>query len=107
MRSFLSFVILLSSVNTLAATPTECLGGSFTACREIFNDYGSRTKRDGAVELFEKACSAQALLVSCKVVSVEKSITMKKMMEMAVPKSGMFVINGPKIDKIYQISEVK
>jgi len=64
-------------------------------------------KRNGAVELFEKACSSQSLKVSCQVVSSLKSDTLKKSLEMARPDAGSFIINGSKIDKIYQISELK
>lgn len=90
-----------------AATPADCLNGNFRACREIFNQYGSQSDRKGAVELFEKACSAQTLNVSCQIISVSKADSLKKTLELAKPDSGIFVINGLKVDKFYQISEVK
>ncbi len=102
---FCTFLFIFAQVH--AAAPTECLNGNFKVCREIFNKYGSQSDRRGAVELFEKACSAQNLSVSCKIISVSKTDSLKKMLELATPDSGMFVMNGAKVDKLYQISEVK
>ncbi len=98
---------MLCTLNVFAATQSECLNGNFTACRELFNKYGSQSDRAGAVELFEKACSAQTLHVSCEIISFSKSDSLKKTLELAKPNSGIFVMNGSKVDKFYQISEVK
>ncbi|MBL7542645.1 MAG: hypothetical protein JNL11_02465 [Bdellovibrionaceae bacterium] len=93
---------------SLGATPAECLSGNFNSCREVFNKFGSQSEKSGAVELFEKACSAQTLNVSCQIISVKKSETLKKTLEMAkVDPSGTFIMSGQKLDKIYQISETK
>lgn len=107
MKIFLLSIILLSSLNVFAATQSDCLNGNFAVCRDLFNKYGSQSDRVGAVELFEKACSAQTLHVSCEIISFSKSDSLKKTLELAKPNSGIFVMNGPKVDKFYQISEVK
>lgn len=92
----------------MAATPTDCLNGSFSACREIFNKYGSQSDKNGAVDLFEKACSAQTLNVSCQIVSTKKSDTLKKTLDLSkTDSSGIFIMSGKTLDKIYQISEIK
>jgi len=107
-ESLFLFLCLLTNVFAMAATSTECLNGNFNSCREIFNKYGSQSDKSGAVELFEKACSAQTLSVSCQIISTKKSDTLKKTLDMAkTDPSGMFVMDGKKFDKIYQISEIK
>ena len=107
MKIFLLSFVLLSSLNIFAATQSECLSGNFAVCRDQFNKYGSQSDRAGAVELFEKACSAQTLHVSCEIISFSKADFLKKTLALAKPNSGIFVMNGPKVDKFYQISEVK
>lgn len=99
---------LLVYAFSLGATSAECLSGNFNSCREVFNKYGSQSDKSGAVELFEKACSAQTLSVSCQIISVKKSETLKKTLEMAkTDPAGTFVVSGQKLDKIYQISETR
>lgn len=100
-------VILLCFARGHAATPEECLNGNFKICREIFNRYGAQWDRKGAVELFERACSAQTLNVSCQIISISKADSLKKTLELAKPDSGSFVMSGAKIDKLYQFSEAK
>lgn len=100
-------LVLLSFAQGYASTPAECLNGNFKICREIFNKYGAQSDRKGAVELFEKACSAQTLNVSCQIISISKVDSLKKTLELAKPDSGIFIMNGAKVDKFYQISEVK
>lgn len=105
-KLFFIFVFLILA-ETKAATSEQCLNGSFTACKEVFNKFGSQSDKNGAVELFEKACSSQLLKVSCLTTSVLKENTLQKSLELSKPNSGLFVISGNKIDKIYQISESK
>jgi len=102
-------ICFLIGSHTLAATSTECLNGNFNSCLEIFNKYGSQSDKKGAVELFTKACTSETLNVSCRIVSVKKSETMGKVLEMGrkTYPSGSFVMSGQKFDKIYQISEIK
>jgi len=107
MKALFFSLIFFSVTNAFSATPNECLNGNFASCREVFNNFGSQTDRSGAVTLFEKACSSQALRVSCQITTTGKADTTKKTLDLAKPDSGMFVINGTKLDKIYQISEVK
>lgn len=107
MKNIFLVMSLFGSLSAYASTANECLSGNYKACREVFNKYGSQSDRVGAVDLFEKACSAQNLRVSCHIFSVSKNETLKKTLELAKPDSGMFVMDGAKVDKIYQISEVK
>ncbi len=107
MKKIIFGIILVSFSQTWAFTQSDCLNGNFKACREIFNKYGSQSDRAGAVELFEKACSAQVLRVSCEIISISKSESLKKMLELAKRDAGIFVMNGPQLDKFYQISELK
>lgn len=107
MKIFLIFSFLAFSTAGSAATQAECLNGNFKACREVFNKFGSQSDRSGAVELFEKACSAQTLYVSCEVITLTKDASLKKTLEFTKPNAGIFVMSGSKFDKLYQISEVK
>ena len=107
MKKAILGIILFSSFQAWAFTQNDCLNGNFKACREIFNKYGSQTDRAGAVELFEKACSAQTLRVSCEISSFSKTETLEKILKTVKRDSGAFVMNGSQIDKFYQISELK
>lgn len=100
-------LVLLGGLNTYAATPSDCLGGDFAVCKEIFNKYGSAQDKTGAIELFTSACNSQNLHVVCQITSSEKSDTLKKTFDLAKPNMSIFVINGKYIDKIYQISQSK
>jgi hypothetical protein len=107
MKALMFGIFLLSSLNVFASKKSECLDGNFVACRDVFNNFGSQSDRAGAVDFFEKACSAQSLRVSCEVISLSKNDSLTKTLELAKPNSGSFVMNGPKIDKFYQISEAR
>lgn len=107
MKKIIFTLIVLSLSTVFASTPEKCFSGDFKACRDIMNNYGRQSDKAGAVEFFEKVCSSQSLLVSCRVVSATKSDSLQKGLEVANPNSGMFIISGRKIDKIYQVSEVK
>lgn len=93
--------------STFAATKTDCLSGNFSACKEILNKYGSTSDRNGATEFFANACASQNLKVICEVISTEKSETVKRSLEVASTNSAVFVISGPKVDKIYKVSAIK
>ncbi len=60
-RKIIFRIILFSCSQLRAYTQSDCLNGNFKARREIFNKYGNQSDRAGAVELFEKAYSAQTL----------------------------------------------
>jgi len=106
MKALIAIGLLLSPI-ALAATPKDqCLNGSYVACKRIFSKYGSQTDRRGAAELFTTACLSQKVKMKCEIASSEKSQTMKKVLEMMATESdhAVFVINGPKVDKIYKVS---
>ena len=108
MTNIILIVAFLCFPNAFASTPKElCLAGNYSFCREIFSKYGSQSNREGAVDFFEEACSSQNLRVSCLVLSVAKVDILKKGLEIANPRAEMFTISGTKIDKIYQITELK
>ncbi len=107
MKNLLMTALVLSASQYSFAMPEkDCLGGSFPECQRIFNQYGSQSNREGAVEMFVKACSSQKLQVICQITSSSKSETLKKSLELAKTNSAIFVINGSELDKIYQISKV-
>ena len=98
---------VLLSTYSIAGTKQECLGGNFPVCRDIFNQYGSTTDQRGATDLFASACSSQNLKLKCEIISVDRSETLKKTLEVADLDGALFVINGKKVDKIYKVSTVK
>ncbi len=77
-RKIIFGIILFSRSQLSAYTQSDCLNSNFKACREFFNKYGNQSDRAGAVELFEKACSAQTLHVPREIISVSKPENFKK-----------------------------
>lgn len=100
------FTILFVS-SSFAATKTECLGGNFSACKQIFRHFGSTSERTGAVEFFAEACASENLKIACEVISSDKAETMRKALELAQPEGALFTIDGVKVDKIYRISSLE
>lgn len=73
-----TILICFFGLNCFGVTHSDCINGSFKACQEVFEGYGRTTKRDGAVELFYKACSSEQLRVYCQIVSSETKEIRKK-----------------------------
>ncbi len=105
---FLLLIFLFSGAQeSFGATEKQCLDGSFAACKEIFDHYGSSSNKQGAAELFARACASQHLRVACQITTADASETLKKTIELAKPEASTFVIDGKLINKIYSFSSIK
>ena len=107
MKFILGWIVFLCFQAAQAATQQACLDGSVSACKEIFNDYGRTTNRNGAVEFFAKVCASEKLKLQCQVMSASPSETIKKALELHKADSSSFIIDGLTLSKIYQIDPVK
>ncbi len=107
MNSLSVMIILLGSQITYGATKAECISGNFAACEKIIRDYGSTSDKTGATEFFSNAWSSQNLSINCQIISVSRSETLKKSLELAGKNSAQFIVTGSKVDKIYLISSAE
>jgi len=107
MKFILALSVFLGIQAVQAATQQACLDGNVSACKEIFNEYGRTTNKNGAVDFFTKVCASEKLSLKCQVISALPSETLKKLLELHKADSSSFVIDGLALSKIYQIDPVK
>ncbi len=104
MKFILFCSIHFSTLACYASNQSDCLSGNGKACRLVMDEVGRSSNKSGALTFFQQACSTDKLKVSCEVISIEKESTLKKTMELYTPRSGIFVINGTNLDKIYKLT---
>jgi hypothetical protein len=99
-------LVFLLGQHSFSATKSECLSGDYSACKDIFNQYGRSSEKIGAIEFFGDVCASQNLKVTCEVFSIEKSETLRKTLELGRAESSIFIMSGAKVDKLYRLSSL-
>jgi hypothetical protein len=103
----MKFLLVCAFLFAGSAFALPCDGTSLAACNKDLTKLHQKFKFAEFKALFERACAADQFRIDCKILTVDKSETLKTAFAMADKEGSLFVVNGSKFDKIYQYLPVK